>query len=326
MERTEDLAIGLDIGGTKILAALVSQNGEVLSKCQTDTKKGKEQFGDFLLTTLNALIKEASIEKTRIKGIGIATAGVIDSKKKEILFASNLGLSNFPIGLFLENKLGLPVQLYNDANAAAVGEWMWGAGKGKQNLIYITVSTGIGAGIISNDKLLTGLSDSAGEFGHISINFDGPLCPCGNKGCIENYTSGTAIAKIAHERIKNGAVSHYLSANAGVITAVDVCNAAEMGDFFSIDLLEEVGEYLGLGIINLIHLLNTEVVILGGGVMNGAKFILPALQRTVQKHGIASMVDKAKIDISHLGNDACVMGATGLFFKESTQNAALLIK
>ncbi|WP_010677012.1 ROK family protein [Bacillus timonensis] len=325
MEQTEDLAIGLDIGGTKILAALMSKNGEVLSKCQTDTKKGKEQFGDLLLTTINVLINEANIEKTRIKGIGIATAGVIDSKKKEILFASNLGLSNFPIGLFLESKLGLPVQLYNDANAAAVGEWMWGAGKGKQNLIYITVSTGIGAGIISNDNLLTGMTDSAGEFGHISIHFDGPLCPCGNKGCLENYASGTAIAKKAHERIQGGAVSQYLSVDT-VITAVDVCNAAERGDPFSIDLLEEVGEYLGLGIINLIHLFNTEAVILGGGVMNGAKFILPAIQRTVQKHGIASMVDKAKIDRSHLGNDACVMGATGLFFKESTQNAALLIK
>jgi glucokinase len=319
MEQTDDLAIGLDIGGTKILAALVSKNGEVVSKLQCETKEGKGNFVDLIINTIRTLINEANIEITRIKGIGIATAGVIDSKKKEIIFASNLDIANFPIGPLLENNLGLPVQLYNDANAAAVGEWMWGGGKGKQNLIYITVSTGIGAGIISDDRLLTGITDSAGEFGHISINLDGPPCPCGNKGCLENYASGTAIAKIARDRIENGSVSQYFSTKNSKLTAEEICKAARMGDTFSIELLEEIGEYLGLGIINLIHLFNTEAVILGGGVMNGAEFLLPAIQRTVQKHGLASMVDKVKIEVSDLGKYACVVGATGLYFKNSNK-------
>ncbi|MEH7307886.1 ROK family protein [Neobacillus drentensis] len=322
MKRTEELAIGLDIGGTKILTALVSKDGEVVSKLQCDTKGGNELIGDQIMDAILALLEEAEIEMKRIKGIGIATAGVIDSKKKEIIYASNLNLANFPIGNLLEKKLGLPVQLYNDANAAAVGEWMWGGGKGKSNLIYITVSTGIGAGIISNNSLLTGGHDSAGEFGHISINLSGPPCPCGNKGCLENYASGTAISKIARERLENGAESHYFSAKNSNLTAVDIFRAAKMGDSFSIGFLEEIGEYLGLGIINLIHLFNTEAVILGGGVMNESELLLPSIRRTVQKHGITSMVEQVNIEKSKLGNYACVVGATGLFFSHSHDRSA----
>jgi len=324
MVQTDDLAIGLDIGGTKILTALVSKNGDILTKLQCDTKEGKENLGELIIIMIKVLIHEANVEFTRIKGIGIATAGVIDSKKKEIIFASNLNINNFPIGSLLENEFNLPVELYNDGNAAAVGEWTWGRGKGKKNLIYITVSTGIGAGIISNDRLITGITDSAGEIGHISINIDGPLCPCGNKGCLENYASGTAIAKIADEKIESGFVSEFFPPESK-ITSLDICNAAKMGDPFSIKLLDEVGEYLGFGIINLIHLFNTEAIILGGGVMNGAEFLLPAIKRTVQKHGIASIVDKVNIEISQLEKYACVIGATGLFFKKSNNISTLPI-
>ncbi|MCM3729003.1 ROK family protein [Neobacillus cucumis] len=323
MKATEEFAIGLDIGGTKILSALVSENGEVVSEVQCDTTGGGENFSHQIISAIESLIKKEDIEMNRIKGIGIATAGVIDSKKKEILYANNLNLENFPIGKVLEKKFGLPVQLYNDANAAAVGEWLWGSGKGKHNLIYITVSTGIGAGIISNDSLLKGSHDSAGEFGHISINLNGPLCPCGNKGCLENYASGTAIAAIARERLETGEVNPYLSAKIDKLTAVDICTAAKMGDSFSIELLEEVGEYLGLGIINLIHLFNTEAVILGGGVMNESELILPSIRSTVHKHGIQSMVEQVKIEKSSLGSYACVVGATGLFYCKVDELTAL---
>ena len=323
MKASEEFAIGLDIGGTKILSALVSENGEVVSEIQCDTKGGEGNFSHQIILAIESLLDKEDIEMNRIKGIGIATAGVIDSKRKEILYANNLNLENYPIGKVLEKKFGLPVQLYNDANAAAVGEWLWGSGKGKHNLIYITVSTGIGAGIISNDSLLTGSHDSAGEFGHISINLNGPLCACGNKGCLENYASGTAIADIARERLATGEASPYFSAKMDDLTAVDICTAAKMGDSFSIGLLEEIGEYLGLGIINLIHLLNTEAVILGGGVMNGSELILPSIRKTVQKHGIQSMVEQVKIEKSSLGSYACVVGATGLFFCKMDQLAAL---
>ncbi|MCM3116518.1 ROK family protein [Neobacillus sp. MER 74] len=323
MKATEEFAIGLDIGGTKILSALVSENGEVVSKIQCDTKGGAENFSQQIIFAIESLLEKDAIEMNRIKGIGIATAGVIDSKKKEILYASNLGLENFQIGNVLERRFGLPVQLYNDANAAAVGEWLWGSGKGKHNLIYITVSTGIGAGIISNDSLLTGSHDSAGEFGHISINLHGPVCPCGNKGCLENYASGTAIADIARQRLANGEVSLYFTEELDQLTAVDICATAKMGDSFSIGLLKEVGESLGLGIINLIHLFNTEAVILGGGVMSESELILPSIRSTVQKHGIQSMVEQVKIEKSTLGSYACVVGATGLFFCKADELAAL---
>jgi glucokinase len=324
MAEKKDLAIGLDLGGTKILAALVTEKGEIINKVETETlaEGGREKVYHRVLLTIQRLLEKSKPENNRIKGIGIATAGVIDSNKKEVIFANNLGWENMPIGLLLEKEFDLPTQLNNDANAAAVSEKMWGAGKGKENLVYITVSTGVGAGIISNGHLITGVGNCAGEFGHISIDANGPLCACGNRGCLENYTSGTAIARIARERLEKGERSNYFSDERGYseISAEKVGIAAKQGDSFAVNLLNEVGMYLGAGITTLLHLLNTEVIILGGGVMNLSEILLPIIRKTVKERSIPEMARKLDVEKSVLGKNAGVLGAAGYFFTGKIDN------
>ena len=319
MTEEKDLAIGLDLGGTKILAALVTEKGKVMNRVETETlaEEGQERVYQRVLLTIQRLLEESKPEKNRIKGIGIATAGVIDFNKKEVIFANNLGWNNMPIGLLLEKEFCLPTHLNNDANAAAVSEKMWGAGKGKENIVYITVSTGVGAGMISNGHLITGVGNCAGEFGHISIDANGPLCACGNKGCLENYTSGTAIARIARERLEEGEKSDYfcVETDYSEISAEKVGIAAKQGDPFAVNLLNEVGTYLGAGITTLLHLLNTEVIILGGGVMNLSEILLPIIRKTVKERGIPEMARKLNVEKSVLGKNAGVLGAAGFFYE-----------
>lgn len=314
---SKDLVIGLDLGGTKILAALTTIDGEIIGEMEYETKSiAQRDTSANILFTINRMLEKSNIDRSRLKGIGVASAGVIDSEQNIIIYANNLGLENFPIGSLLENSFQIPVKLCNDANAAAVGEWIWGAGKGKQNLVYITVSTGVGAGIISNGSLMTGVNDSAGEFGHISISHNDVLCECGNRGCLEKFASGTAINKVANQRLKDGEISSLLNiSNKGSdVTNKEIGLAAKSGDSFSINLLKEVGEYLGTGVINLIHLFNTEVIVFGGGVMNMSEFILPSVKETATRYGIQKMVKDVDITKTVLGKNAGVMGASGLFF------------
>ncbi|NNU88076.1 ROK family protein [Geobacillus sp. MR] len=317
----KDFAIGLDLGGTKILTALMDKSGDIICKfeCETLADQGEKVVIERVLSSIQQVLDTSKINQSRVRGIGVATAGVIDSKKGEIVVANNLGWRNVPIGRLIYDRFGIPVNLSNDANAAVIAEWIWGAGSGKQNLIYITVSTGIGAGIISNGHLITGVDNSAGEFGHISIESNGHLCSCGNRGCLETLASGTAIARIARERLINGETSEYLSSRVNDvldITAKEIGEAAKYGDPFSIKLLNEVGYYLGIGVTNLIHLFNTEVIIFGGGVMNADEILLPIIRKTVQERGIRAMVEKVKIEKSTVGEEVGVKGAAGLFFIE----------
>jgi glucokinase len=324
----QDLAIGLDLGGTKILAALISRDGEIISETESETsKQSKEDVSISILHTINRLLENDRVDRNRIKGIGIASAGIIDSKQNVIKFANNLGLENFPIGSLLEQNYQLPVKLCNDANAAAIAEWIWGAGRGKENLIYITVSTGIGAGIISNGSLVTGIHDSAGEFGHTSIMHQGVLCKCGNRGCLERYASGTAIVNNAYQRLVVGekSVLQKLLNEGTEITNKQIAAAAAEGDVFSINLLKEVGGFLGTGVNNLIHLFNTEVIVFGGGVMNMSPFILPSIKETVRENGIFHMAKDVDIEMTTLGKRGGVMGASGLFFtNEATEDELAL--
>jgi glucokinase len=331
VEEKQDLAIGLDLGGTKILAALIKKNGDILHKfeCETFADQGENVVIERVLSAVQKVLEGNEYNQTCIRGIGIATAGVIDTNRNEVVVANNLGWKNVPIGRLIYERFGVPIRLNNDANAAAVAEWIWGAGAGKKNLIYITVSTGVGAGMISNGHLITGAGNSAGEFGHISIEPDGPLCNCGNRGCLENFTSGTALAKIARERLMNGETSEYfieLITNGSVITAKDIGEAAKQGDRFSIQLLNKAGYYLGVGVTNLIHLFNTEAVIFGGGVMNTAENLLPIIKQTVQERGIRAMIENVKIEKSIIGIEAGVKGAAGLFFIDEETNSKLVLR
>jgi len=311
---TKDLAIGVDLGGTKILVALISVEGKIIKEIECKSSKhGAEHISNTIINAINQLLE--NVNRGRLRGIGVASAGVIDLKRNEIVYANNLSLENYAIGALLKGHYKLPVRVCNDANSAAIAEWIWGAGKGKRNLIYITVSTGIGAGIISDGRLITGINDSAGEFGHMTIIHKGEQCECGNRGCLEKYASGTALAKLANQRMKNhSSLLHDLKTGSEV-TNEEIALAAEKGDPLSISLLKEVGEYLGAGVTSLIHLFNTEAIVFGGGVMNMSDFILPTVKEYVTENSISQMSKEVVIRKTVLGKRAGVMGASGLFFQ-----------
>jgi len=309
----KDLTIGVDLGGTKLLVALISVDGKVIRELECKTSIHDADHISFtLINAIKQLIDH--VDRSRLRGIGVASAGVIDSKRKKIVYANNLGLENYPIGALLEGHFQLPVRVCNDANSAAIAEWIWGAGIGKRNLIYITVSTGIGAGIISDGKLINGIHDSAGEFGHITIVHKGERCGCGNRGCLEQYASGTALERLANQRLKcSTSLLHDLKTGT-TVTNKEIALAAEKGDPFSISLLHEVGEYLGAGVTSLIHLFNTEAIVFGGGIMNMSDFILPTVEEYVRENSITQMSKGVVISKTVLGRRAGIMGASGLFF------------
>ncbi|QRG70182.1 ROK family protein [Brevibacillus choshinensis] len=314
-----EYAIGLDLGGTKILAGLVDSEGRVVSQKQlpTSSEDGEKAVISRVLAAIEAVMLEVSVDRNQIRGVGIASAGVIDSAKKEVIFASNLGWRDVPIGNLIQERFDLPASLMNDANASAVAEWMWGAGKGTQNMIYVTVSTGVGAGIICNGRLLLGHDGSAGEFGHISIDWNGPICSCGNRGCLENYASGTAIENVARARMvsKESSLSGSLSEGES-LTAKQIGEAALQGDPFSIDILKQAGFYLGIGATSLIHLFNPEMIVFGGGVMNAAPVILEEIEKSLKERCIPGLASQVRVELNQLGIESGVMGAAGLLFSE----------
>jgi len=305
---TKQYAIGIDIGGTKTLVACIDAEGRIADKLEfpTNPQTGVEDVLQRLQESIAQLTAQMQQPST-LKGIGIATAGVIDSKRKLILYASNLGWTNVDVGTVLEQRFNVPVMLGNDANLAAVAEYVWGAEKQVSDLIYITVSTGIGAGIISGDQLVKGASDSAGEFGHITMDLKGKPCSCGNVGCLETYCSGTAIARIANERLAPLNNGEAWSSKA-------VLDAAHAGDQSTCDIIDEAAFYLGNGIVSLIHLFNPSQLIFGGGVMSTDNRLYEQVQRVVEERCLPGMYKEVLFRRTALGKEIGVLGAAGQFF------------
>lgn len=319
MANEQAYAIGLDLGGTKILAALIDRDGisRYETQCDTLPQEGVQAVISRMVTLVETLLREGGVGIDQVRGIGIATAGIIDTKRQMVVYASNLEWRDVPIGDLLQHRFRVPVQLINDANAAAVAEWKWGAARGTDDMIYVTISTGVGAGIINGGRLLTGVGDSAGEFGHISIDPNGPLCACGNRGCLENYVSGLALAKQAQEQLQHGASSQLTTLIHGIsdITAKNIGEAAQNGDAFSAELLKRAGRFLGVGLTNLIHLFNPELLVFGGGVMKSGKMMLQEAQAVIQERCISRMAAQVRMEWSAVGEGAGVKGGAGLFFE-----------
>lgn len=316
MERTKEYAIGLDLGGTKLLTALIKNSGEITDRVvlNTPSNQGEQAIREQIVTSIQMLLDKTGVSPEQIAGVGVGTAGVIDSRQSVIVQATNLGLYQAPIGAWIKDAFGFPVRIGNDANVAAVGEWLFGAGSGHQDVIYVTVSTGIGAGIISGGHLIKGFGDSAGEFGHISIEPEGPLCPCGNRGCLELYASGTALGRRVERMLEAGEKSPFLEEQVLPLTSKEIAQAAAAGDPLAVRAFEETGYYLGIGLTSLIHIFNPELIVIGGGVMNAGQFLLPAVERILQERCIPTMRNQVSIVKSVLGQEAGIKGAAGLIF------------
>ena len=255
------------------------------------------------------------MDKDNIVSIGIGSPGPLDAKEGKILTSANLPFKNFNIVKPLVDKFSIPVYLDNDANVAAIGEYVFGAGKGTCNMIFITVSTGIGGGAILNGKIYRGNTCNALEIGHTTLEKDGPLCNCGNYGCAEALASGTAIGKAANEAVQKGEKTSL--ANYEKVTSYEVFKEAESGDAVAQSVLNKALNYLGICVANVITSFDPEMVIIGGGVSKGGQIVFHKINEVVKGRCFEAMWKNTKIVPAALGTDAGVIGAVALAIIES---------
>ena len=252
-----------------------------------------------------------------VKTIGIGSPGPLDSKNGIIITTPNLPFKNFNLVKPIKNKYNVPTYLDNDGNVAAIGEYMLGEGRGTQNMLYVTVSTGIGGGAILNGKIYRGHTSNALEIGHMTIDPNGAKCNCGNYGCAEALASGTAIARQAREAVESGketSLSKYSN-----VTSFEVFNEAKKGDKVSKEILDKSLNYLGICIANLVAIFDPEVIVIGGGVSKGGQIVFDKIREVVDLRCFKSMAESCRIVPAGLGIDAGVLGAVALAIIESKQ-------
>jgi len=297
-------AVGVDLGGTKLAVGIVDEAGRILKKHLEPTNP--EEGSQAILRRMIKGIEQ--VWQGEIKGIGIGCPGTVDASRGEVIFAPNLGWRGVSVGPFIQGEFKLPVVVDNDANAAAVGELKVGGGQGCRNMIYLTVSTGIGAGIIIDGEIYRGFTFRAGEVGHMVLAPDGPLCSCGNRGCLEAFASGTSIAKRAMEAMDKGLPTSMT----GRVDARMVAAAARGGDLLAKDILAWAFRYLSMGIGNLLNIFDPELIIIGGGLSAmGDQLLIPVREGIVQ---YAWLREKARerVVLSKLGQDIGLIGAASL--------------
>ncbi|MDO8637757.1 MAG: ROK family protein [Dehalococcoidia bacterium] len=308
--------IGVDIGGTKILAVVADGNGKLLARKHIPTQpaSGPEAGIKRIILAINQVCQQANISsKDGINGIGIAIAGLVDTPRGILVTSPHLpGWRDVPLKDHLEAALGVQVSIINDAKAAALGEQTFGAGKGVENQIYMTVSTGIGGGIIINGALYMGKAGSAGEIGHMVIDVNGPRCNCGNNGCLETLASGTAVAREVSDRLAKGAsstVRDMVSGRLQDITAEMVSKAAEQGDAVASEVIHQAGVYLGVGLANLVNVFNPELIIIGGGFAKvGSRLLDPAISE-MKRRAFSRPANQVRITVAQLGDNSGALGA-----------------
>lgn len=280
--------IGIDIGGTKISLVLANRSGKILHRVKFKTKKGpgtRKSIQD-IVHFVAGLLLYRKIKRGQLLGIGIGVPGPVNPAKQKIERSPNLpGWDKVPLKKILEKQFKCRVFIENDANAAALGEKHFGAGKGISNFIYVTVSTGVGGGIVTNGKLVAGEAGSAGEIGHMTIVTNGELCGCGKRGCLEAYASGTAIAKYAAKQLKTSRQSMIpkFCEEKGIITGQAVSLAALHGDKLAIQIRRRAADYLGVGLANVMNLLNPKRIILGGGVLESTAHFWQPMMAAVKR-------------------------------------------
>lgn len=308
--------IGVDLGGTKINTGIIDESGKIILSIKVPTlaKEGPYPVIERIKKSIYDVLIEANMKLEDIKGIGIISPGPIDSEKGLVVNPSNLpGWDHIPIVKLLKEEFKLPVMLDNDANAAALAEYMFGSGRGLKNFVYITISTGIGGGIIINGKLYRGTNSNAGEVGHMTINYNGPKCNCGNFGCFETYASGTAIARYAKKAVFDNRTTLIKElAGENEITAQHVFEAAIKEDPVAIELIDEEAFYLGVGISNIIAFANPERIALGGGVSKQWDMFYNRMMETINERALKPMIDVCQIVKSELKDDIGILGAAAI--------------
>ena len=319
MAANDDYVVGVDMGGTKILAAVIDAKGEIVqqTKRATKPKKGPEEVIERITRCIREAIASAELNSSQIRAIGIGSPGPLDPETGVIIFAPNLGWSNVPLKAKLEANLSIPTFVDNDVNVGTLGEYAFGAGQGVKNLVGIFVGTGIGGGIILDGKLFHGVNKTAGEVGHMIVEAKGPRCGCGNFGCLEAVASRTAITRDLQKAIlKKGKKSKLTELNGGnldLIRSKAIARAVKQGDKPTIKVVQRAAKYLGISVASIVHFLNPEMVVLGGGVVEAmGDSLLDPIRHAAAEYALPTTMDGVQIVAATLGDNAGVIGASVL--------------
>ena len=308
------MRIGIDVGGTKIIAGIVDGSGSVTyrKKIPTDKERGYKGIMEGITGLVSDVIREKGIEKQKIERIGIASAGQIDKDSKNIIFSPNLGFHNVPLRDDIEKACGIETFIENDVNAATYGEWKFGLNEKPNDVLGIFVGTGIGGGLIIDRKLYRGFSGVGGEVGHITLNPYGYRCRCGNSGCFEAYCGGSYIVERVKKEIRGGyrgKIWDVINGNIEMLHAGHIEEAYLIGDDLCGKIWQEVIVYMGTALASLINLLNPEIIVLGGGVIYGTKYLVDETKQVMEKRAMPASLKGLRVEKARVGEEAAVMGA-----------------
>ncbi|MDP6779625.1 MAG: ROK family protein [Candidatus Latescibacteria bacterium] len=304
------LTIGVDLGGTNTRAGLVSETGEIIgrSRCETRLDLGADGVVKGIVGCVRAALGEGRVDLAYVAGIGVGAPGPLDPFEGVIISPENLPcMHGVRLKDRLEDSLDLSVRVDNDANLAAYGEQWLGAGRGVDHFLCVTLGTGIGGGWVANGEVMHGFNGNAAEVGHVSLDLNGPDCPCGGHGCFELYASATAMVSRTRARMAEERPETSLSSEG--LTTREIFEAAEAGDAFASAMFEETGHFLGVGLVSLVNVMNVEMIALCGGLARAGERLFGPARRTFQERGTVGVKEHVRIVPGILGDDAGILGA-----------------
>jgi glucokinase len=314
-----NILCGVDIGGTKLSVALITEEGRIIDKCFDCDHVEKSECGltDQIKYNIRLMLKRNNLTESDLCGIGIGCAGHIRFSDGSIITTSNLkGFKGYPLRSVIQSDFSVPVTLDNDANAQAFGELKFGAGKGYHNMVFLTISSGIGAGIIIDNKVYRGITGTAGEFGHTIIEPGSDLvCTCGNKGCLMAVACGMALPHIFQKKLREGKITKLNLPPDFDYSRVDgklIKQGLDIGDPVSNEIMLDTARYVGIGIYNIFQALNPQLIVLGGGLLSWGEIFLEKIKQTFYDLARDMMFDHIEIKVSEIGVDAGVIGAASL--------------
>jgi glucokinase len=311
-------AVGIDLGGSKLRGGLLSESGQLVARVESQTEAWKGTAS--VLANLKRIVAELldSTDRSRVTGIGIAAAGQIHPQTHAVVYAPNLQWTNVPLRDEIESHFGMATYVENDVRAAAWGEYRFGVGRGVRSLIAVFVGTGVGSGAVMDGLLLRGFNNAAGEMGHTQVVVDGLPCPCGQRGCVEAYASGSGFIRRLQTALEDKTptvLAQETGGDASRLTAVLVARAAAAGDPFAVSLWDDALRFLGAALANYVTLLNPELLVLGGGVMITVPSLAESLTERIRRH--ATMMSRdLRVVRAGLGDSAGIFGAADRVWRQ----------
>ena len=294
--------VGIDVGGTNVKLGLVQPSGKIISRTNLITKlfkRNKEELIKAILQAITDMLQKNNYKKAEIAGIGVGLPGLINPQRGIVHFLPNIpGWRQVPLKKIMESRLRIPTYIENDAKLNTLGEWKLGAGIGVENLVCITLGTGIGSGLILNNALYRGEGFVAGELGHVPLNEQGPKCNCGGVGCFERYVGNTYLLEKAVKIFENQN-----------ITLEEIYKLASQGDQRALKFWEDTATHIGNGLVGVVNLLNPRLIIVGGGVSHNHKFLFPTMRKIIKNRAMSVQASMVKIVRANLATDAGILGA-----------------